>query len=207
MPLEKIEHKANYSWGLWRITEQENVLQNNLTTVDSIPENITHPNKRLEFYSGRVLAKLLLEQRGLTYDGVTKNDDGKPSFKNHALQLSLSHSFPYVAALIHTTNSAGIDVEQPKTKLLKIAPRILNPIELNDAGTNETKLCVYWCAKESLIKVYGKKDLVFATEMSIDSFRLETCGTITGRIVKNETQTVIPLTYQVFNDFVMVHSM
>jgi hypothetical protein len=37
MPLEKIENKADYSWGLWRITEPESVLQNNLIAVDSIP--------------------------------------------------------------------------------------------------------------------------------------------------------------------------
>jgi 4'-phosphopantetheinyl transferase len=154
-----------------------------------------------------VLAKFLLEQRGFIYAGVTKDDEGKPYFKNQALQLSLSHSYPYVAALLHTTKSAGIDVEQPKAKLLKIAPRILNPVELADAGTDEIKLCVYWCAKESLVKVYGKKDLVFATEISIDSFRLDTCGTLTGRIIKNETNTVVPLTYQIFDGFVMVHSM
>jgi 4'-phosphopantetheinyl transferase len=207
MPLEKIEHKADFSWGLWKITEPETVLQSRLLKVDSIPENVTHPNKRLEFLSARVLAKTLLEQRGFTYSGINKNEAGKPYFNNHTLQLSLSHSFPYVAALLHTTHAAGIDVEQPKAKLLKIAPRILNPVELDDAGNDETKLCVYWCAKESLIKVYGKKDLVFATEMSIDSFRLETCGTITGHILKNETNMTIPLTYQIFEGFVMVHSM
>lgn len=207
MPVEKIEHKADFSWGLWRITESESALQHALTAVDSIPENVTHPNKRLEFLSGRVLAKLLLEQRGFSYTGISKNEDGKPHFNNQPIHLSLSHSFPYVGALLNTTNSAGIDVEQPKAKLLKIAPRILNPVELDDAGTDEIKLCVYWCAKESLVKVYGKKDLIFATEMSIDSFRLDTCGTLTGHILKNETNRTIPLTYQIFDGFVMVHSM
>ena len=207
MPVEKIEHKADFSWGLWRITEPENVLQNSLTGIDLIPENITHPTKRLEFLSGRVLAKVLLEERGFRYSGISKNEEGKPRFNNQPLQLSLSHSFPYVAALLHTANSAGIDVEQPKAKLVKIAPRVLNPEELSDAGVNETKLCVYWCAKESLVKVYGKKDLVFATEMSIESFRLETCGMITGHIIKNGTTLTIPLMYQIFDGLVVVHTM
>ena len=207
MPLKKIEHKDDFSWGLWRIDESENALQQATTFIDSIPESITHPNKRLEFFSGRILAKFVLEQRGLTYSGINKDIEGKPYFNNHSLHLSLSHSFPYVAALLHTQNSAGIDIEQPKSKLLKVAPRILNSKELTDAGQDEIKLCVYWCAKESLVKVYGKKDLVFATEMSIDSFRLESCGIITGHIKKNEINLTIPLNYQIFKDFVMVHSM
>jgi 4'-phosphopantetheinyl transferase len=207
MPLEKIEHKEDFSWALWKITELESDLQDKLNAVDSIPENITHPNKRLEFLCGRLLAKILLEYRGYTYAGITKDHHGKPYYKHHTPQLSLSHSFPYAAAILHKKNQVGIDIEQPKSKLLKIAPRILNTSELLDAGINETKLCVYWCAKESLIKVYGKKDLIFATEISIDSFRLESCGTLTGRIIKNENETRVPLTYQIFDGFVMVYSM
>jgi 4'-phosphopantetheinyl transferase len=125
-------------------------------------------------------------------------------FKNNPYQLSLSHSYPYVGALIDKNKSVGIDVEQIKSKLLKIAPRVLHPTELKDAGDNEIKHCIYWCAKEALVKIYGKKDLVFAENLIIKPFTLQNQGNISGRIIVNSTETTIPLYYEVHNGFTVV---
>src|SRR5688572_21971458 len=201
MPLEKIEHQQNRAWGLWRITESEDSLLRSVKDYESISDLITHPQKRLEFVTGRVLAKLVLEKLGMPFQGVTKDEHGKPFYKNHAVHLSLSHSFPYVAALADTTTSVGIDVEQIKTKLVRIAPRILHPTEFSNAEANETKLCIYWCAKETLVKVYGKKDLHFADHLFISPFQLEKQGFINGKIIANGNETSIPLYYQVHEGF------
>jgi phosphopantetheinyl transferase len=205
MPLEKIELVANHrAWGIWRIAESEETLWSQVKEYESISDTITHPEKRLEFITGRVLAKLLLEKVGNKFEGVTKDVFGKPFFKSSMFQLSLSHSYPYVAALIDAQQSVGIDLEQIKTKLLKIAPRILHPGELLDAGDHETKHCIYWCAKEALVKIYGKKDLVFAENLEIMPFDLRTEGDITGRILVNDTETTVPLYYQVYPEYVVV---
>jgi phosphopantetheinyl transferase len=109
-----------------------------------------------------------------------------------------------VGALIDKSKSAGIDVEQIKAKLLKIAPRVLHPSELEDAGDNEIKHCIYWCAKEAMIKIYGKKDLVFAENLIIKPFTLQNQGNISGRIILNSSETTIPLYYEVHNGFTVV---
>jgi hypothetical protein len=75
---------------------------------------------------------------------------------------------------------------------------------LLDAGNDETKHCIYWCAKESLVKIYGKKDLVFAENLEIMPFNLKTAGDITGKIIINDTKTTVPLYYQVYTGFVVV---
>jgi 4'-phosphopantetheinyl transferase len=204
MPLDKIEQHANYLWGLWKIEEGEELLLENLSSFDTVPENITHPNKRLEFITGRMLAKALFEKLNQPYAGVTKDIHGKPFFRNSDLQLSLSHSYPYVAALVRFRESAGIDLEQIKPKLLRIAHRVLHPTELADAGHNETKHCIYWCAKETLVKVYGKKDLVFAENLLVNAFPLAKSGILIGNIQTDEYKTAIPLQYQVFDSFVVV---
>lgn len=204
MPLEKIEHQQNRAWGLWKITETEETLLDLVRKFEVIPDQLTHPQKRLEFVTGRALASILLEKLGESFQGVTKDKHGKPSFKFSTVQLSLSHSYPYVAALADTTKSVGIDVEQIKQKLIRIAPRILHPIELSDAGNNEAKLCILWCAKETLVKVYGKKDLIFSDHLNISAFQLEKQGFITGKIIVNGNETTIPLYYQVFDGFVLV---
>jgi phosphopantetheinyl transferase len=205
MPLEKLEYQSTErAWGLWNIREAEGELIGQLQKFESIPSNITHEQKRLEFCVGRVLAKTLLEKLSVKFEGIIKDEFGKPFFKNNAYQLSLSHSYPYVGALIDRSKSVGIDVEQIKPKLLKIAPRVLHPTELEDAGDNEIKHCIYWCAKEALIKIYGKKDLVFAENLLIKPFTLQNQGNLSGRIIVNNTETTIPLYYEVHNGFTVV---
>jgi 4'-phosphopantetheinyl transferase len=204
MPLEKLELSTERAWGLWHIREAEGELLDQIKEFESIPPNITHEQKRLEFCVGRVLAKTLLEKLSVKFEGIVKDEFGKPFFRNNYYQLSLSHSYPYVGALIDKSKSVGIDVEQIKSKLLKIGPRVLHPEELEDAGTDEIKHCIYWCAKEAMIKIYGKKDLVFAENLLIKPFTLQNQGNISGRIIVNNTETTIPLYYEVHNGFVVV---
>lgn len=206
MPVEKIVREEGRTWALWKITEEETVFRDRLNFNEGIPESISNPRKRLEWFAGRVLVKEMLRSMNLTFHGIVKNEFGKPFLKDHPYQLSLSHSFPYVAALIDDSPSAGIDLEQPKTKLLTIAPRVLHREELTDAGDDLVKHCVYWCAKETLIKVHGKKDLTLAENLIIAPFSMEKEGDLVGRIIERGIERVIPLQYLVTRDFVLVLS-
>jgi 4'-phosphopantetheinyl transferase len=206
MPLEKIDSINSHTWALWKIEEDENTLAIQLSSDERIPDSISNSKKRLEWFAGRLLVKNLIEKLGIAFQGVTKDEFGKPFLKGSAYQLSLSHSYPYVAASVHKELSVGIDLEQPKTKLLRIAPRVLNINELEDAGENVTKHCIYWCAKETLIKVYGKKDLTLAEHLKITPFSLEKQGHLIGRIIVNDIATTVPLWYSVTENFVVVLS-
>src|SRR5690606_12612103 len=119
-------------------------------------------------------------------------------------QLSLSHSYPYVAAYLHQHHSIGIDLEQPKPKLLKVASRVLSHAELEYAQNDLIKHCITWCAKEVLVKVYGKKDLIFAENLKIEQFPLAETGHFIGSIIVNGYTTVIPLYFEIFQDFALV---
>src|SRR5690606_6734732 len=136
--------------------------------------------------------------------GLTKNEHGKPFLKDSKYSVSLSHSYPYVAAVIGRNEPVGIDLEQPKEKLLKIAPRVLHPDELVDAGADVVKHCIYWCAKETLVKIHGKKDLAFAENLRISAFSMQNTGQLIGRIIVNARERAIPLQYFVHDQFVMV---
>lgn len=206
MPLEKIVLKRDRAWALWKITEDEASLAEKINAFGEISETITNPNKRLEWLAGRVLVKEVMESMDLSFRGITKDQYGKPFPMGYDYHLSLSHSYPYVATLVDKIESAGIDLEQPKEKLFRIAHRIFHPDELRDAGNNLTKHCIYWCAKETLIKVHGRKDLVFAEQIIVEPFRLNDKGDLRGRIITGGTETVISLHYVVFPNFVLVLS-
>lgn len=206
MPVEKIVRNANQIWGLWKITEDESVLRNNLHQEEEVSSALTNPQKKLEWLAGRVLVGELVSELQLPYQGLQKDEYGKPSLRGLSHKLSLSHSYPYVAVIIDAEKEAGIDLEQPKEKLLRVAPRVLSAQELQDAGSDLNKHCVYWCAKEALIKVYGKKDLTLAENLQIEPFSLQSSGEIIGRIIVNTEVRVVPLYYLVHTDFVVVHT-
>jgi phosphopantetheinyl transferase len=204
MPLRKITNGNGHTWGIWKVEEDEKFFFQELNGVGDIPAALTNSKKRIEWLAGRVLVKELMEQSGLTFKGIVKNDFGKPFPVESSYQLSLSHSYPYVAAYLHERESIGIDLEQPKEKLFRIAPRILDDEELMTAGDDLNKHCVIWCAKEVLVKVHGKKDLIFAANLKIDSFSMNSSGILTGRIIVNSHHTIVPLYYELESDFIIV---
>jgi 4'-phosphopantetheinyl transferase len=149
MPIAKITSLGeNSCWALWKIEEQEEDLS--YQAMESCPEDVISSQKRLEYLAGRALMKSMMEQLGHSYVGMRKDEAGKPFLKNSDYQVSLSHSYPYAAAQVHYSHPVGIDLEQPKEKLLRIASRVLSPSEEKDAGDHVTKHCIYWCAKEAL---------------------------------------------------------
>lgn len=205
MPFQETHDEDDRILGLWKIQETEQALLSYIPG-EQIPEYLIHPQKRLEWVAGRVLTFKLLSRWKYDYQGITKDRYGKPYPTGHRLELSLSHSYPFVAAIVCTSEPVGIDVEQPKEKLLRIAPRILAPHELENAGRDVVKHCVYWCAKETLIKIHGKKDLSFATSLNVDPFALADEGEIVGRIIAADNQIAIPLQYRASSSMVLVYN-
>ncbi|HEY0652853.1 MAG TPA: 4'-phosphopantetheinyl transferase superfamily protein [Chryseosolibacter sp.] len=204
MPLENLHRGTNNTWALWRLAEGEDDLKALVPNLEPIPDQITNPQKRLEFIGARVLVAELLKQWGHHFYGLTKDEFGKPYPKNYPYQISLSHSYPYVAAIIQKHGPVGIDLEQPKPKLLRVASRVLHTEEFRDASDNIVKHCIYWSAKEALVKIHGKKDLVFAEHIRISPFSLEKTGYLTGRLIVNTNETTVPLQYFVEDNFVVV---
>jgi hypothetical protein len=201
MPLIEL-NKTNdqCGWAIWRIEESEEELVNDI--VGLIPADIQHPQKRLEWFAARSLTLSLSNYLGLRFFGIRKDEFGKPYLERYHHHLSLSHSYPFVAAQIDKFKPVGIDLEQPKQKLLKVAPRVLSAGELRDAGEDVVKHCIYWCAKEALYKLDGRGGLQFATDLYVRPFEKQTEGTVFGRIRRSEFE----LGYQVNQDFVIVHT-
>ncbi len=203
MPLHKLEWTSpGCGWAVWRIEEDESTLSREMPG-EQCPSEIHSTPKRLEWWAARVLLNRLLADAGLIFGGVLKDEFGKPFLKSYPHFISLSHSFPYIAVQIDTKSPVGIDVEQPKSKLLRVAPRILSPTEVTDAGNDVVKNCVYWCAKESLYKIHGKRGLVFSKHLLVDPFEIRSMGRLRGRIIGGGSQ-LITLGYHIQSDFVLV---
>ena len=91
--------------------------------------------------AGRLLLRHLAGASGLDYHGIEK--DG---FKNHHHHISLSTLILTWPPSLALPAPVGIDVSSPK-KTAAHRARILDKTELENAGANITKHCIYWCAK------------------------------------------------------------
>ncbi len=205
MPLSRIETLGiERAWGLWNIDEPEPDLS--FLSFETCPEDIIYPQKRLEWLAGRALIRTLVESIDLSYEGIRKDEFGKPFLKKHPHAISLSHSYPFVAAQIDALQPVGIDVEQVKEKLRQVGPRVLAPEEVVDAQGDLVKLCIYWCAKEALYKIYGRRNLMFSDHLRIQPFTLADTGNLTGQILVVPKTITVRLGYHVTKDYVLVYT-
>jgi phosphopantetheinyl transferase len=205
MPLYKLKNTGTESaWGIWKVEESAEELA--FTAFEEAPEGIVHLTKRLEWLASRVLVRTLLEQNDLPYSGIHKDEYGKPFLRELPHHISLSHAYPYVAVQLDKNKPVGIDIEQPNQKLLRIAPRVLSLEELDNAGSDIRKHCVYWCAKEALYKVYGKRGLHFASQLLVEPFILEEKGDLKGKITVREEKLNVALQYEIESEFIVVYT-
>lgn len=204
MPLQHQHRTSTQTWALWKITEDLEELKTLLDPAEEIPTAISHPTKQCEFVASRVLTQSLVKQFNQPYQGIFKDEHGKPYLLNSSLHISQSHSYPYVAVILDSKKNVGIDIEQKKATLFRVASRIFSEAEVENAGNNLTKLCILWCAKEALIKLYGKKDLNLKEEIAIDEFTLGETGFLSGNILKKHHEKLYSLQYLVQEDFALV---
>ena len=173
MPLvhsEMIEESSTLL--LWKLTESEAELRSGLGSKYNFSDlnSITHPQKIREWLASRILLRTLAEEFGLLYEGTHKDEHGKVFLVNSHIHISLTHTFSYVAAVINPFSPVGIDMEKKDEKLQRTSRKYLSEIELNHAENDISNLCVYWCAKEALYKLYGKNGVSFREAIHIEEF-------------------------------------
>ena len=164
----------NSFWAAWKIEESLlqlfDLLQFPEAEIHKMELTIHHPKKKLEWTAGRLALQALLTHLHLPEWKLAKDPFGKPHLLNHKIQISLANSFPFATSIIHRNQSVGIDIEHPTEKLLRVAHKFLNEHELGLANNNLNLLCIFWCAKECIYKIHGRKMLSFKEHMHIQTF-------------------------------------
>lgn len=157
MPLLLSKQINNFSaYAVWNIQETNDELIKIFNNEISVSNY--HPNKLAEWMVGRILVRSLCAQFNIPYEGVESMPTGKPILKNRVAEISISHSFPMAAAMIHLKNPCGIDLELPRHKLMQVREKFTNGSE-KEYLDDIKKLCTVWCAKEVLYKIHHRKAL------------------------------------------------
>jgi 4'-phosphopantetheinyl transferase len=169
---------------LWKIEESPSYFLDYLgMTLIDLPalSNATHPLKQLEWLASRTCVKYSVEALNHPYCGIAKDQHNNPYFIDNQGFVSLSHTNEYAVAVVSFEEEVGIDIEKISDKLSRVAHKFLSIPERLHAGDDLFKMCVYWCAKESLYKWYGKKNLSFKENIYIEMFE-EKPSTLQGEI-------------------------
>lgn len=150
---------------IWKIEEEETFFSTS-TKLDAT--HIRHPKRRTEHLAGRYLLQHL--HADIPLQQIAKDIHGKPGLPGNERYFSVSHSFPYVAAIISVSEPVGIDIQVPHTNIRALAPKFLTEQERLLIGDTEAHIHLAWTAKEAAYKLQGLRGVDFKFHLPIQSF-------------------------------------
>jgi 4'-phosphopantetheinyl transferase EntD len=198
---------ATYS-GFWEMTEPLETLQELIQATAGTQLTIpcfTSAVRQRQWLSSRILAYKLLQKFTSTCIPLHTNSYGKPVFADDVYQISITHSRQLVAVILSKQNKVGIDIEFISPKVLRVANKFMAPAESKDAAGEIEKTLIYWSAKETLYKLYSKRQLIFKDNIQIEPFRQEQPGTLNTRIIISDFTAAYQVYYEKMNDYILTY--
>ena len=199
----------NSSWAAWKIEESVATLirECRLEESDLLEwRTIHHPKKQVEWLSSRAALSSILQAMTLPSHPIYKDDKGKPFLQNSAYHISLANSYPYGVAILHRYHAVGIDIEAPSDKLRRIQDKFLQTFEIAALRDRSAYRCVYWCIKETLYKLYGRKQLSLKDNITVHSVHLEDTVRAEASIHINHQSVRYHLEGIIIDNFFVVYS-
>lgn len=195
--------------GIWKIEESAEWFRSQLKLDDrenQLIDSIKHPMKKLHWLSSRLLLRILMNNPR-AFIHLESDERGKPVIHNFPVKISISHSAELSALLLSENLEVGIDIEKIDRKIKNIQHKFLREEELqNISGDHHLEhIYVYWCAKEAMYKLHGRKQLDFREHLFVEPFSFTDSGTVTGSIRKNEARQTLKIFYEKINGYMMAY--
>lgn len=161
--------------------------------------------RKLQWYASRYTLKKLLDKPEMIY--LNKDEYGKPFLENFPIHISLSHTQQMVVAMSNEQFFVGVDVEQIKDKVKRIAHKFTTEYECEfmQPNTELETLITIWSAKESIYKMYSQKQLDFKEHILLEPFEFQGNGKIQARLVKNDLDKKLIVNYTQIEDHILTY--
>jgi len=175
MPLHKIiQHNFTTKILIWKITEtfgalfSEVILKEKTLTRLQGMKSETHQRAFLS-------VRKLLQETGHNDIQLHYDEFGKPHLDNEN-HISITHSFDF-SAIILSNKNVGIDIEQRREKIIRIADKFVDDSEflfLSKENLEEyvSKLTVIWGIKEAVFKIRNEKGISFKDHIFVAPFEM-----------------------------------
>lgn len=156
-------------------------------------------NRKSHFIASRLLARQFFPNCE-----VGKDEFGKPFLRDNSAQISWSHSGNYAALIACEHAPTGIDIEQLSERVLKIEDKFCNKADKStiDHRHKVESLLLIWTAKESMYKLYGKKEVDFRKHMTVEPFIVAREGRFHARFHNGVANSRFLLEFEIFNDHI-----
>lgn len=190
---------------VWKIEEQDSTLYSQLQLSEEekkLLETLYHGRRRLHWLSSRVLLRTMLHTD--RYIDLRADEHNKPYIANFPQHVSISHSQDYAAVMIGSERPVGVDIEQMKEKIERIAAKFLSEKELAFIDVHQSIKHLYacWSAKEALYKLYGKRGVDFKQHLLLEPFALRD-GKIHARIEKEHYKQEFTVEFMLIDGYMM----
>lgn len=157
---------------LWKITEDLEELNRSVKRNPNSEKRV-NSMKSESHKKGFLSVRMLLQHIGYDDFNLFYDKFGKPHLTdgNH-ISISHSHSFSAIAI---SSKPIGLDVEQVKEKILKIASRYMDVAHLENLSEFEKmkKATVIWGIKESIFKIKNTEGISFRNHIFEQDFSYE----------------------------------
>jgi 4'-phosphopantetheinyl transferase len=193
-------------FALWRIEEDADTLYRQLqlsAQEKAYVDQLANGKRHLHWLGTRVLLRTMLNTN--QYIDCRIDSHGKPYLFDLPYHISLSHSYDYAAVMISRSRPVGIDIEQVKQKVERIAPKFLQPDELAaiDAAHRINQLYVCWCAKEAIYKCYGQKEVSFLDNIALEPFKYAPEGSLNAHLRKADLNLDYKVNFLQYEDYMI----
>lgn len=170
MPLFQQYQSNTYQWGIWKLEEEFDELFSRLPAEgrDEYLQGIdkfTSDSRRREWLAIRVLLfELLGEMKNISY-----MSSGKPYLADHSAYLSISHTKGYMSVIVSKNHKVGIDIEQRRDRVLKVAHKYVREDERTFFLPEDeiTSLLLIWSAKEVMFKCLEESEIDFREHLYV----------------------------------------
>ncbi len=186
---------------IWKIEEPESFFIQ--ATGLAFPD-IRNEKRRIERLAGRFLLKYLQDDFPLRH--IIPDAHDKPRISGNKYFFSISHSWPYVAAVVSPHTETGIDIQRWHPRMLTLQQKFLSPDEQLITRNDNKMITLAWCAKEAAYKWQGSRKVDFIGQLPItridraysaDIFDIEI------NIKSNQKNVIALIKGTVYNDFAM----
>ena len=181
-----------------KMIESLNWEQSKLESLNKIQSE----KKKKEWLGVRLLLCEIFKDQSfeLSYD-----NQGKPFLADPLYNISISHSGNYVCVLLNEKSAVGIDIQEFKSNIERGTALFMSAQELEDCGEtlDNTRLHIYWGAKEAIYKFIGLTQTNIKNDIYISPFKLGTSGKLFGEILDEKP---LVLKYVIEKEYVLVYT-
>ena len=130
---------------------------------------------------------------------IGHESSGKPYVDGY--KIGISHTKGFVSVILSTSCDVAVDIEYINTRVLRIADRFLREDEKPDIIPDVIPTLLFWCAKETIYKLYSDERLTFQNIKIMD---VEQGGPLCGNNLITGESVRIDYTYN--NDYVLTYA-